>query len=137
MTQKQVTKREDVKPAKADETISAQAAVPEPIYVPYVDICEDTNRIRLLADMPGVDQAAVSVTVDNGVLTIEGKAHTEAPAGYELAGQEFGVGRFRRDFTLSDGVDVEGIKARVSHGVLEVTLPKREHVKMRKIAIAN
>jgi HSP20 family protein len=61
----------------------------------------------------------------------------DAPQGYHLVGQEYGVGRFRRDFTLSSQVDTEGITAKVAHGVLEVTLPKQEAAKLRKIEIAN
>ncbi len=125
MAQTYMTKREDRAPA-------TQA---EPTYVPDIDIGEDAGRIRLLANMPGVDPGSVNVTVENNVLTVEGQAHTDAPAGYERVEQEFAVGRYRRDFTLSDAIDSAAIKARVNHGVLEVTLPKREHVKSRKIEI--
>jgi HSP20 family protein len=69
------------------------------------------------------------------VLTIEGQANVEAPQGYELAGQEYGVGKYRRDFTLSEAVDPNGIKARVRHGVLELVIPKHERVKTKKIEI--
>lgn len=129
MAETQVAKREDqsVQRAQAPET--------ETIYTPDVDISENNERIRLVADMPGVEQKSVDVSVENNVLTIEGEAHAEAPDGYELVGREYGVGKYRRDFTLSDAVDSEGIKARVRHGVLEVTLPKREEVKTRKIKI--
>ena len=113
------------------------AASPETdtAYVPDVDISENEDCIRLRADMPGVDGKDVEVTVENNVLTVEGRARVEAPAGYELVGREYGVGKYRRNFTLSNDVNSEGIKARVEHGVLEVTIPKREEVKTRKIAI--
>jgi HSP20 family protein len=75
------------------------------------------------------------VTVENNVLTLEGVATLDVPDGYESVGREYGVGRYRRDFTLSDDVSPQGIKARVSHGVLAVTIPKREEVKTRTIAI--
>lgn len=129
MMDKQIAKREgpDVQRTQAPES--------ETIYVPNVDIREDSECIRLEADMPGVEQDSVDVSVDNGVLTVEGKARFDVPQGYQLVGQEYGLGRFRRDFTLSDAVDVDGIKARVSQGVLEVTLPKREKVKTRKIKV--
>lgn len=129
MMDKQIAKQEgpDVQKTQAPES--------ETIYVPNVDIREDSECIRLEADMPGVDQESVDVSVDNGVLTVEGKARFDVPQGCQWVGQEYGVGRFRRDFTLSDAVDVDGIKARVSQGVLEVTLPKREKVKTRKIKI--
>lgn len=113
------------------------ARVPETdlIYTPPVDILEDHDSVLLLAEMPGVDQQSVEVTVENSVLTIEGQAHAVIPDGHELVGQEYGVGRYRRDFTLSDAIQTEGIRAKVQHGLLEVTLPKRAEVRSRKIAI--
>jgi HSP20 family molecular chaperone IbpA len=107
----------------------------EATYVPDVDILDTEEAVRLVADMPGVDPGSVDVTVENGVLTIEGRAQLPPPEGYENVGQEFALGRYRRDFNLTDAVDTEGIKARVVHGVLEVTLPKSEQVKTRKIKI--
>lgn len=109
----------------------------ETVYVPDVDIREDSDSIRLVADMPGVDSESVEVTVENNVLTVEGLARIESPEGYELVGQEYGIGKYRRDFTLSNDVDTEGIKARVRHGILDVTIPKREEVKSKKIEIGS
>ena len=104
-------------------------------YVPDVDILEDSERIRLVADIPGASQADVEVTVENNVLTINAAATVNAPEGCTLAGQEYGVGNYHRDFALSDAVSVDGIIAKVKHGVLEVVIPKREEVKTRKIKI--
>ena len=112
-----------------------QAPNTDAVYVPHVDIREEGERIVLVADLPGADQGSVELKVENQVLTIEAQARVEAPAGYELVGQEYGVGRYRRDFALPDGVSPEGIKARLHHGVLEVSLPKREEEKTRKIKV--
>ena len=107
----------------------------ETVYVPDIDIIEDKDSVHLVADMPGVDRDSIEITVENNVLTIEGKGLVDTPEGYDLVGQEFGIGRYRRDLTFSEDVDPDGIKARVRHGVLNVTLPKREQVKTRKIKI--
>lgn len=104
-------------------------------YVPDVDIMEDSETIRLLADLPGVSQKDVEVTVENNILTIEACAAIRNPEGFTLAGQEYGIGKYHRDFTLSNAVNVEKISARVKHGVLEVVVPKRDEVKTRKIQI--
>jgi len=130
MAEKEVAKREE---ESVQQT--TQGPTTEVTYVPDVDISEDNECIRLVADMPGADQKSVDVTVENNVLTIEGMAEIAPLEGYKLVGQEYGVGKFRRDFTLSNAVNTEGIKARVQHGVLEVTIPKREEVKTRKIEI--
>jgi HSP20 family protein len=129
----QIAKREAQTPsARGGQDVQR---VQETIYVPDVDIREDSECIRLEANMPGVGQESVAVSVENGVLTIEGLARIDGPQGYKLVGQEYGVGRYRRDFTLSDAVDAEGIKARMCQGVLDVTLPKHDKVKTRKIEI--
>ncbi len=104
-------------------------------YVPDVDILEDRETIRLIADLPGTDQGGVEVTVENNVLTINAVASVTHPEGYTLAGQEYGIGSYHRDFTLSDTVNVDGITAKVKHGVLEIIVPKRDEVKTRKIKI--
>lgn len=114
----------------------AEGARPaEVTFIPDVDIREDSENMYLEADMAGVDAGSVDISVDNGVLSIEGRARVEVPQGYELAGQEYGVGKYRRDFTLSDAVDADGIKARMRNGVLDVTLPKHRKAKTRKIDI--
>ena len=137
MADTQVVRRDEQSPATSQGQTMLKIGAPETdtIYVPDVDICEDSERVRLVADMPGVDQTSMNVTVENNVLTIEGQARVNGPEGYALVGQEYGVGKYRRDFTLSDAVEVQGIKARMQHGVLEVTIPKREEVKTRKIKI--
>ena len=75
MAETQVTKTEE----QAVQT--AQAPETETTYVPDVDISENNECIRLVADMPGVDQKSVDVTVENNVLTVEGHAQVEAPRG--------------------------------------------------------
>jgi HSP20 family protein len=137
MTDRLIAGREAKTPDTRDgqHVQTAPAGEAETIFVPDVDIHEDNDCIRLEADMPGVDQESVDVSVENGVLTIEGRTRAEGLPGYELLGQEYGVGRYRRDFTLSDAVDAEGIKGRVRQGVLELTLPKHARVRSRKIAI--
>lgn len=130
MTDKaEVTKREGVEKVAAPMT--------DAICVPEVDIRECGGDIHLRVNLPGIDEKSVDVSVEGCVLTIEGKAWAEAPAGYMLVGQEYGVGRFRRDFTLSERMDTGNIKARMKHGVLDLVVPKREAAKARKIQIAS
>ncbi len=129
MAETQVARRE---PKEVEVTRTPET---DEVYVPDVDIIEDGERVRVLADMPAVAADGVEVTVDGDVLTLSGRAHIEAPEGYELASQEFEVGRFRRDFTLSDSLDTGRLRARLKDGVLEVSVPKREEMKKRKVTI--
>ena len=119
------------------ETIQKPNPIPEnePVYVPRVDVREGAEGFVVAADMPGIDEKSVEATVQNRVLTIEGWTKAEKPQGHEELGREFGAGRFRRDFTLPDAVDPDRIQARVKNGVLTVSIPKKDEVKVRKIQV--
>lgn len=107
------------------------------VYVPRVDILSEENGIIIFADMPGVDEQNVDITVEKNVLTINGFVDTTAPApeGYELAYHEYGVGDYQRSFTLPDEIDRNGIEASLSHGVLRINLPKAPEAQARKITV--
>lgn len=107
------------------------------LYLPPVDIYSAEDGIVILADMPGVDERNVDITVEKNVLTISGFVTTDVPApeGYELTYHEYGIGDFQRSFTLSDEVDSNGIEASLSKGVLRLDLPKAPEAKARKISV--
>lgn len=107
------------------------------VYVPHVDIISNEEGIIIKADMPGVDESNVDITLEKNVLTINGfvSAMPQVPAGYELAYSEYGVGDFQRSFTLPDDIDREGIEASLSHGVLRLHLPKAPEAQARKISV--
>jgi HSP20 family molecular chaperone IbpA len=95
-----------------------------PVFVPRVDIYESEAEITLLADMPGVDESSVDISVENSVLTIHGEVDGMRPEGYDLAYAEYRVGDYERSFSLSNRVDQENIMATLKDGVLHLTLPK-------------
>jgi len=105
------------------------------VYVPSVDIIEKKDAIVLLADMPGTDDTTVNITLDENVLTIEGTVDIEHYRDYNLAYAEYGVGDYRRAFTLADGIDRDKIEATVTNGVLKLLLPKAEAQKPKKIEV--
>ena len=105
------------------------------VFTPVVDILETKNDLRLFADMPGVDQNSISVTIDQGVLTIQGNVDTTPIEGFELEYKEYDVGDYQRTFTLTDTVDQEKISANYNNGVLELILPKAEQAKPKKIEV--
>ena len=105
-------------------------------WAPAVDIKEDSDRYVLHADVPGVKPEDIDVTMDRGVLTIQGKRESvreEEKEGYRRV--ERARGTFLRRFNLPEGVDAEGIKAKTSDGVLEVEIPKSATLQPRKIAV--
>jgi HSP20 family protein len=106
-----------------------------PVYVPRVDIYESADDIVVVADMPGVDESSVNITLEKNVLTINGYVEPEEPENYSLAYAEYEVGDYRRSFTLSNQIDQENIKATVKNGVLRLWLPKAAVARSRKIAV--
>lgn len=104
-------------------------------YQPDVDIFETGDALWLWADMPGVDEKNIAIDLANGVLTIEG---TVVLGDYkELAPvyTEYNVGNYVRRFSISSDIDLDGIKARMANGVLELELPKAERARPRKISV--
>ena len=104
-------------------------------FVPRADIYGTDNEIVVVADMPGVDENSVDITLENNVLTINGYVEPEQPGERSLTYAEYQVGDYQRAFTLSDQIDREGIEATVKDGVLRLHLPKITEAKVKKIAI--
>jgi HSP20 family protein len=105
-------------------------------WLPSVDIGEDKNTIVIHADLPGIDQKDIKVTVDNDILTLQGERTDEKKdedRGYHRLERRFGT--FQRSFTLPAGVDSKKIAADYKDGVLTVKLPKTEEAKPKEIEI--
>lgn len=106
------------------------------VFTPDVDILESDREITLLADMPGVQSRDLKVDLENGVLTLTGDVSPwEGPDEKDIL-IEYEVGRFYRQFSISEAIDQERIDARLSDGVLRLTLPKVESAIPRKIPVA-
>ena len=104
-------------------------------YIPNVDIYEEKDGLKLWADMPGVGEQNVEVTLNDDVLTITGTVSTTMYEKLAPLYTEYNVGNYFRQFTLHEDIDPAGIKARMSNGVLELDLPKREKAMPRKIQV--
>lgn len=105
------------------------------VYVPLVDIVENDELLTLTADMPGVDEQGVDVTIEKNVLTLRGTVGDAVPAGYQLSYEEYGVGDYERSFTLSNEIDRDRIQATIRDGVLRLTLPKVKQAVARKVTV--
>jgi len=104
-------------------------------YVPRIDILELNDGIRLLADLPGVDENSLDIMLENDQLTLQGFVADERPSGYDPAHVEYGIGNFRRVFKLSDQVDQDKITATIKHGVLQLDMPFATGPRTRKISV--
>jgi HSP20 family molecular chaperone IbpA len=104
-------------------------------FVPRADVYETAEAIVVVADMPGVDEDSVDITLEDNVLTINGFVEPVQPEGYGLAYAEYRTGDYLRAFTLSDQIERDGIEATLNAGVLRLYLPKAEAAKLRRIPI--
>ena len=99
-----------------------------------VDIREDDDHIYVEAELPGFKREDVEVTLENGMLHILAQRKQEEPKGEtHLAERRFV--RVARSFTLPNSVDEGKVDAKLTDGVLYLTLNKREEVKPRKIEV--
>ncbi|MFZ1101533.1 MAG: Hsp20/alpha crystallin family protein [Hyphomicrobiaceae bacterium] len=110
----------------------------ERLTVPELDVRESTDAITVEAELPGVDEKDVTVTLANGILTIKGEKKQEKEekaASYHLTERSFGS--FDRSIRLPDTIDDAKVEAKFDRGVLKVTAAKKpEAVKAeRKIEI--
>jgi HSP20 family protein len=105
-------------------------------WIPAVDIFEEKDRFLLRADVPGVDPEDINVSMENGVLNVSGERRADVrPEDASTQRVERVVGRFFRHFTLPETTDAEGITAKCSNGILEVSIPKMPEVQARRITV--
>jgi HSP20 family protein len=107
-----------------------------PRWVPAMDLVETDDHFVLRADLPGLGQGDVELSLEDDVLTLSG----ERKAEHEERGEGFyrlerATGAFSRSLTLPEGVDGDAIAARFDQGVLEVRIPKPERRKPRRLQI--
>jgi HSP20 family protein len=105
-------------------------------WAPAVDLVEREDSLVLKADLPGMSEDDVHIEVRDNVLSISGERkaeHEEKQNGYYRVERSFG--RFSRSLQLPSGVDADAIAAAFDKGVLEVTIPKPDERKPRRIEI--
>ncbi len=107
-------------------------------WAPAADIDEAEDAWLVTADLPGLSQKEISITLRDNVLTIHGERKTEKREKDTKGGThrtERFAGMFSRSFTLPGGVKTEEVQAKYKDGVLTVTLPKREEAKPKQISV--
>ena len=99
-------------------------------FTPAVDIESDESVIRISAELPGLEEKDVQVTVSEGVLTLRGEKKSEreqrAKGAYRI---ERSYGTFERCFALPEDAEAAKTEAMFKKGVLTLTIPRREKPK--------
>lgn len=122
---------------KQEVSQTAEQTRPGLVFTPMVDIFESDREITLLADMPGVSADGITIDLREGVLTIDGEVSPwEGPEESDVR-VEFEVGKYRRQFTLSEVIDQEKIEAGLQDGVLRLVMPKADKAMPRKITVTS
>ncbi|MCM8799483.1 MAG: Hsp20/alpha crystallin family protein [Candidatus Omnitrophica bacterium] len=108
----------------------------EGIWSPSLDIVEDKDNITIKADLPGVKQSDIDISISGDILTIKGERKREEEVkdkNYHRIERFYG--NFTRSLTLPKYVDTNKVKATYKDGVLEIVLPKTEEVKPKQIKV--
>ncbi|MBI2503881.1 MAG: Hsp20/alpha crystallin family protein [Candidatus Latescibacteria bacterium] len=105
------------------------------VFSPRTDVYETPEEIVVVAELPGVTEESLDLTLEQRELTIRGTVAPTAPAGYRLIYSEYGEGDYERRFVLADSIDRGGIAAELKNGVLQLRLPKVKEALARKIPV--
>jgi HSP20 family molecular chaperone IbpA len=125
----QVTDQEMIENQDLERTRERQC------FVPKTDIFETDEMIVMLADIPGVDNQAVDITLEKDILSIDAYNSSSENKDFSVTYSEYVPGDYHRKFRLTREIDRENIEAIVGDGVLELHLPKADEAKTKKIPI--
>lgn len=103
------------------------------VFAPSVDVSETDDEITVSADLPGMDEKDIQVTLDNDVLTIRGEKkveHEEKKRNYHMVERSYG--EFHRAIPMPQGIDAEKVKAKFAKGVLTVSVAKKPEAQSRE-----
>ncbi len=105
-------------------------------WSPQVDILESPEAFTIKAELPEINKDDVKISVDNGILTLQGERKQEKEEkGRTFHRIERFYGQFSRSFTLPDNVDANAIKAAFKDGVLSLQLPKTAGTQPKAIEV--
>jgi HSP20 family protein len=102
---------------------------------PATNVFETKDAFVVKADVPGLAEGDVSVSMEDDALLIRGERKTEAPQGYQVHLRERAPVAFTRKLPLPARVDADAVTATLKDGVLTVTLPKAKEALPRQIAV--
>jgi HSP20 family protein len=109
---------------------------PTTAWSPAVDILENENELKVIAEVPGMELKDIEVTFENNILTIKGERrfeHETKEKDYHRVEREYGT--FNRSFSVPPVVDADRIRADYKDGMLNIILPKKEVAKPKGIRV--
>jgi HSP20 family protein len=105
-------------------------------FVPAVDIYEDSKKVVLKLEVPGIEEKDLDIRVENNTLTVKGERKFEKEEKEENFHRiERRYGTFYRAFTLPSTVDTEHVQANYQNGILKVELNKKPEAQPKQIKV--
>ncbi len=105
-------------------------------WTPRLDIAETDEAFLVLADLPGVKAEELSISINDGVLSLEGERKPDVTKSVKsVYQQERPFGTFSRSVSLPGIVDIDHVTAEAKDGVLRITLPKKAEARPRQVSI--
>jgi HSP20 family protein len=127
---------QDLAVREKKELTGEEKTVPGRFFVPSTDAYETEDGLTLVMEMPGVTRDGLDVSLEDGVLRVEGRLDFSNYRGLGPVYTEYNIGHYARSFSLSDRVDQDNIVAKLEDGVLTLTLPKALAARPRRIAVS-
>jgi HSP20 family protein len=103
---------------------------------PLYDVSENEEAFNVRVSLPGVNREGVDISLEDDTLTITGTRVSNVPEAWRPLRREIRQGDYRLSLRLNVPVNEANIKAQVENGVLDLSLPKADEVKPRKIQIS-
>jgi HSP20 family molecular chaperone IbpA len=121
---------------KKELATKEEKTTPGRYYIPDADIYETEDALTVVMEMPGIERDGIDVSLENGVLSVNGRIDFSKYQGMEPVYTEYNVGHYARSFALSNKIDQDAISAQFDDGVLTLTLPKAKEAQPRRIGVA-
>ena len=93
-----------------------EAITPTRAFMPNADVFETEDALNVVLEMPGADRENINITVENGLLTVEGRINFGKYEGLQPLYSEYNIGPYRRSFQISSRVDQHKISAEMRDG---------------------
>jgi HSP20 family protein len=118
------------------EMAPSLARAGETVFSPRFEVKETNNVYLFKADLPGIEEKDLEITLTGNRLTVSGKREAEAKdEGETYYAYERSYGSFSRSFTLPEGADADHAEADLRNGVLTLSIPKRPEHQPKKISL--
>jgi HSP20 family protein len=120
---------------KGPNGVAAAKAYRQRAAAPFVDVFENPDELLIVADVPGVPNDGIDLSVENDTLTLVARRSARVGADAPALVREYAEVDFTTTFRIPAGIDTAGITAETKHGTLVIRLPKSAAAKSRRIVV--